>query len=119
MKLKKKKGIHVAFETIKRELGEFQKQKQTALNQIDIAITLYIHQLTGVPQVEYIENAAIPKDLSGGLVFTNASLKQLRATIERHVAKKAALRRLQKDLRKEYASKRYLLRLSTWSSSSP
>ncbi|EFJ06498.1 hypothetical protein SELMODRAFT_430652 [Selaginella moellendorffii] len=46
-----------------------------------LEITLYMHQLTGMPQVEYIENAAIPKDLSGGLIFTNALLKQLRAMI--------------------------------------
>jgi hypothetical protein len=53
-------------------------------------------------QIEYIEDGDLPQDMSKGLVFDNNVFQQLRETIKEHLKSKHALKKLQRDLRKEH-----------------
>ncbi|KAJ7531942.1 hypothetical protein O6H91_14G065800 [Diphasiastrum complanatum] len=97
-RLKKRKAIDAALQSIERDMEEFQKEKQNALNQIDIVLSLYMNQ------VEYVVDGKMSEELSGALVFGNSSLKNLKATIQQHVGEKVALRQLQKELQNQHSA---------------
>lgn len=43
---KKLKTVEAAMKAVEKEMDDFQKEKQGALNQIDVALTLSLHQVT-------------------------------------------------------------------------
>jgi len=94
--LKKQKTNEMSLKTIDKEIQEFQKEKQNSLNQIDVIITLKMHQM------EYLVEGKLPEDLGEGLVFSRGELQRLHDRIKELVGEKGALRRQQKELRKEH-----------------
>ncbi|KAI5061173.1 hypothetical protein GOP47_0023678 [Adiantum capillus-veneris] len=95
-KLKKKKSIETALASLEKEMEDFQKEKQNCLNQIDAVLTLYMHQL------EHLPDAKLPDDLSQALIFSNTVINELKETIKDHGTETAALKKLQKELKKEH-----------------
>ncbi|KAH7291709.1 hypothetical protein KP509_29G029600 [Ceratopteris richardii] len=95
-KLKKKKAIETALASLEKEMEDFQKEKQNSLNQIDAVLPLYMHQLENLP------DGKLPDDLSGVLVFSNKVINQLKETIKDHNTETVALKKLQKELKKEH-----------------
>lgn len=57
-----------------------------------------------LPQVEFMVNGVMPKDLSAGIVFSLRELQGLKDRIEAHGQEKTALKKLHKELRKQHAS---------------
>ncbi len=57
-----------------------------------------------LPQVEFMVNGVMPKDLSAGIVFSLQELQGLKDQIEAHGQEKTALKKLHKELRKQHAS---------------
>ncbi|MCO5556748.1 hypothetical protein L7F22_010300 [Adiantum nelumboides] len=95
-KLKKKKAIETALVGLVKEMEDFQKEKQNSLNQIDAVLTLYMHQL------EHLPDSKLPDDLSEALVFSNTVINELKETIKDHGTETVALKKLQKELKKEH-----------------
>eukprot|EP00899_Mesostigma_viride_P010867 jgi/Mesvir1/19782/Mv13079-RA.2 len=97
--LKKQRTIEAAIKVIEEETQEFQKVKQNKLNEIDVVLTLKMHQM------EYLdEDGSLPKDLSQGVVFSNAVLGRLKERVRELIAEKASLRKQQVGLRKEHVA---------------
>mgnify|MGYP001188008898 CR=1 FL=1 len=93
---KKQKFVEQSMKAVNSEITQFQKEKQSKLNEIDVIITLKMHQ------VEFLEKGRLPTDLGQGLVFSGKSLESLRGRVKDLVQEKAALKRQQKELRKEH-----------------
>eukprot|EP00898_Chlorokybus_atmophyticus_P007049 jgi/Chlat1/7345/Chrsp59S06953 len=53
-------------------------------------------------KIEYLEDGNLPQNLSEGLVFSNDALRRLKERIRELGAEKAALRRQQRELRREH-----------------
>ena len=93
---KKHKMVESSLKAINKDIVEFQKEKQGKLNEIDVIVTLKMHQ------VEYIVDGQLPADRSEGLVFSRKALQGLHDRVQGLIQEKAALRRQQKELRKEH-----------------
>ncbi|KAL3702172.1 hypothetical protein R1sor_020194 [Riccia sorocarpa] len=94
--VKKKKLTDASLESGEKEIAVFQKEKQFSLNEIDIVLSLKMHQ------IEYLEDGEMPEDLSGGLVFDNAVFQNLKDIIADHMKAKLSLKELHTELRKEH-----------------
>ena len=68
----RRRVAEAALKKIDEEITDFQKEKQSKLNDIDMVITLKMHQM------EYLVDGRLPDDISQGLVFSNASLRRLK-----------------------------------------
>lgn len=95
---KKAKTVGKTLATLEQEMFEFQKEKLETLNAIESTVTLRLRQ------VEYLYEGKIPNDLAEGIVFSRSVLDGLQRRIEELVGEKSALRRQQRDLRREHAS---------------
>ncbi|MEM8709793.1 MAG: amidohydrolase family protein [Planctomycetota bacterium] len=95
---KKQKNIETGLKALDGEMTAFQKEKQGKLNEIDVVVTLRAHQM------EYLVDERLPEDLSQALVFSGGALSRLRSRIKELVQEKAALRRQQKELRREHVN---------------
>lgn len=69
---KKQKLVEIALAKINQDIIEFQKEKQGKLNEIDVVVTLAMHQM------EYLVEQKLPYDLSQALVFSNTELEKLK-----------------------------------------
>jgi len=96
--LKKDKAIDAAMVSTESDIQEFQNLKQRRLNEIDVVVTLKLHQL------QCLINDKLPLDTSDCIVFTNSGLEQLTANIERLKSEKKELEREQKRLKKEHVT---------------
>jgi len=94
--MKKQKLIESSLKSIDGEIQEFQKEKQSKLNEIDVIVTLKMHQM------EYLVNGKLPEDLSVGLVFSNDELRRLKNRIKELIEEKSDLKKKQKDLRGDH-----------------
>ncbi|KAL2620171.1 hypothetical protein R1flu_000376 [Riccia fluitans] len=94
--VKKKKLTDASLESVEKEIAIFQKEKQYSLNEIDIVLSLKMHQ------IEFLEGGELPEDLSRGLVFDNAVFQNLKDIIADHMKAKQSLKKLHKELRKEH-----------------
>lgn len=74
--LKKEKIIDQALRATETEIQEFQTQKQQKLNELDVIVTLHLHQ------IQFTERGALPADLGPALVFVNEGLLKLRNRIK-------------------------------------
>jgi len=93
---KKQKVVEGSLQKINQDIIEFQKEKQGKLNEIDVVVTLSMHQM------EYLVDGKLPYDLSQALVFSNTELEKLKSRIKELDQEKVALRRQQQELRKEH-----------------
>uniref|UniRef100_A0A7S1SJP0 Cilia- and flagella-associated protein 44 n=1 Tax=Tetraselmis chuii TaxID=63592 RepID=A0A7S1SJP0_9CHLO len=93
---KKQKVVESSLQKINQDIIEFQKEKQGKLNEIDVVVTLSMHQM------EYLVDGKLPYDLSNALVFSNTELEKLKSRIKELDQEKIALRRQQQELRKEH-----------------
>ena len=71
---KKQKLVETSLGKINQDIIEFQKEKQGKLNEIDVVVTLAMHQM------EYLVDQKLPYDLSQALVFSNTELEKLKVT---------------------------------------
>ena len=69
---KKQKLVETSLSKINESIIEFQKEKQGKLNEIDVVVTLSMHQ------IEYLIDQKLPYDLSQALVFSNTELEKLK-----------------------------------------
>ncbi|XP_071957578.1 cilia- and flagella-associated protein 44-like isoform X2 [Antedon mediterranea] len=93
---RKQKIIDNALSTAEGDLEAFQLEKQQKLNELDIVVTLKLHQ------VEHVVNGSLPQDLSSTLVFTNNSMVRLQRRITELKEEKTAQRRLYKEHRQQH-----------------
>lgn len=72
----KLKRIEQSLAATETDIREFQQEKQASLNEIDVMVMLYAHQ------IEYLVDGRLPMDLSGAVVFSNKELARLRKRID-------------------------------------
>ncbi|GFH29070.1 uncharacterized protein HaLaN_27665, partial [Haematococcus lacustris] len=93
---KKQKLVEQGLALVNQDITEFQKEKQGALNQIDVVVNLRMHQ------VEYLVDGRLPEDLSAALVFSSQELQRLKQRIDELDEEKAELRAKHRGLKKEH-----------------
>uniref|UniRef100_A0A061QH80 Wd repeat-containing protein 52 n=2 Tax=Tetraselmis sp. GSL018 TaxID=582737 RepID=A0A061QH80_9CHLO len=93
---KKQKLVETNLTKINQDIIEFQKEKQGRLNEIEVVVTLAMHQM------EFLVDQKLPSDLSQALVFSNTELEKLKSRIKELDYEKMSLRRQQQELRKEH-----------------
>ncbi|KAK9811670.1 hypothetical protein WJX72_008037 [[Myrmecia] bisecta] len=93
---KKQKVIDSVLKAINDEIIEFQKEKQGKLNEIDVTVTLRLHQ------IEFLEAGQLPEDLSQALVFSDRELARLQKRIQELGGEKGDLRQAQQELKREH-----------------
>ncbi|XP_060071995.1 cilia- and flagella-associated protein 44-like [Ylistrum balloti] len=84
---KKAKVIDAGLKTAANDLEAFQLEKQQKLNELDVIVTLKLHQ------IQYMLNGQLPQDLSQTLVFESNGVVRLQQRIkelehEKHAQKK-------------------------------
>ncbi|KAJ8316119.1 hypothetical protein KUTeg_006133 [Tegillarca granosa] len=84
---KKSKVIDSALKTAQNDLEAFQLEKQQKLNDLDVVVTLKLHQ------IQYMINGVLPQDLGQTLVFESNGVTRLQQRIkelehEKHLQKK-------------------------------
>ncbi|XP_062616211.1 cilia- and flagella-associated protein 44-like [Saccostrea cucullata] len=84
---KKLKVVDGALKAAQNDLEAFQLEKQQKLNELDVVVTLKLHQ------IQYIINGILPQDLSQTLVFESHGVTRLQQRIkelehEKHMQKK-------------------------------
>ncbi|XP_030833850.1 cilia- and flagella-associated protein 44 isoform X2 [Strongylocentrotus purpuratus] len=94
--IKKQKIIENGLKTAEADLEQFQLEKQQKLNELDVIVTLRLHQ------VEHVVNGAVPQDLSQCLVFTNQAIRRLQQRIRELKEEKTAQRRHYKEHRQQH-----------------
>lgn len=67
----------------KKELEDFQKEKQKKINDLDIVVTMRLNQL------QYLEDGRLPNDLSQALAFDSQNLGSLQVRIKELQTEKA------------------------------
>jgi len=94
--VKKQKVLEMGLAAINQDITEFQKEKQQALNQIDVIVNLKMHQ------IEYLVDRRIPDDTSAGLVFSSRELERLKNRIHEMDQERLELKAKHKELKKEH-----------------
>ncbi|KAK3588814.1 hypothetical protein CHS0354_028462 [Potamilus streckersoni] len=84
---KKAKVIDTALKTAQNDLEAFQLEKQQKLNDLDVVVSLKLHQ------IQYMVNGVLPQDLSQTLIFDSSGVVRLQGRIkelqqEKHLQKK-------------------------------
>ena len=72
----KLKRLEQARHATEADIEDFQREKQAALNEIEVTVMVHAHQ------IEYLVDGKMPTDLSGALLFSNAELARLRSRID-------------------------------------
>lgn len=72
----KLKRVEQSLAATQNDIREFQMEKQAKLNEIQVMIMLYAHQ------IEYLEDDRLPADMSNAVVFSNDELARLRRRID-------------------------------------
>ena len=94
--VKKQKLVEQGMASIQQDITEFQREKQGRLNQIDVIVSLRLHQ------IEYLSDGKMPVDLSQALVFSRDELERLRRRVEELDNEKNDLKQHHKTLKKEH-----------------
>ncbi|GLC74134.1 Cilia- and flagella-associated protein 44 [Pleodorina starrii] len=95
---KKQRLVEQGLAAVNADMAEFQKEKQGRLNQVEVVVSLKMHQ------VEYLIDGCLPDDLSAALVFSATQLRRLQRRVDELEDEKAALRAAHKDLKREQAA---------------
>ena len=91
---KKDRILQGLLKTAEADIQEFQTEKQQKLNELDVVVTLRLHQ------IEYLSSRnTLPGNLSPALVFTNEGLSALKQRIKLLQQEKAGQRKQHKELR--------------------
>ncbi|XP_028405556.1 cilia- and flagella-associated protein 44-like [Dendronephthya gigantea] len=90
---KKSKVVGSALVAATSELEAFQREKQQKLNELDVVVTLKLHQ------IQYIVNNTMPQDLSTCLVFISSDQERLQKRIKELEQEKAEQKKLFRDNR--------------------
>jgi cilia- and flagella-associated protein 44 len=72
--VKKEKVIDAGLKAVELEIQQFQTFKQQRLNELDVVVTLRMHQ------VQCLVGGKLPTDLGHTIVFTNSGLTRLQVT---------------------------------------
>lgn len=96
--IKKEKVIHVSLKNTEASIEDFQTQKQQKLNELDVIVPLRLHQL------QYLENNALPADLSSALVFVEDGLRVLKGRIKELHEEKIDIKKSHWELKKMHVS---------------
>ncbi|CAH1796965.1 unnamed protein product [Owenia fusiformis] len=95
---KKAKVIDGALKNALGELEAFQLEKQRKLNELDVVVTLRLHQ------IQHMVNGVLPQDLSSCLVFDESGLVRLQHRIKELEHEKAMQKKQQKEAKKKHIS---------------
>ncbi|KAJ3125750.1 Cilia- and flagella-associated protein 44 [Physocladia obscura] len=96
--IKKEKVIDTALRSSESEIQDFQTQKQRKLNELDVIVPLRLHQ------IQYLENNALPQNLSQALIFVNNGLYKLKNRIKELQQEKLDIRKNHKELKKMHVA---------------
>ena len=88
----KLKRIEQSLAATETDIREFQQEKQASLNEIDVMVMLYAHQ------IEYLVDGRLPMDLNGAVVFSNKELARLRRRIDVRLQHRASTAYTHDDL---------------------
>ena len=72
----KLKRIEQALAATRSDICDFQREKQAALNELEVTVLLHAHQ------IEHLVDSRMPADLSDALVFSKTQLERLRCRID-------------------------------------
>ncbi|CAG2237888.1 CFAP44 [Mytilus edulis] len=95
---KKLKVIINALKTAQNDLEAFQLEKQQKLNELDVVVTLKLHQ------IQYMINAVLPQDLSQTLVFESNGVNRLQHRIKELEHEKQLQKKQMKEARKTHVT---------------
>ncbi|KAM5276565.1 cilia- and flagella-associated protein 44 isoform 2-T2 [Hipposideros larvatus] len=90
---KKIKNVATNLNAAEEALEAYQREKQQRLNELLVVIPLKLHQ------IEHVVFGEIPSDLSGTLVFSNRSLRQLQDRIVQLQEENSKQQKLNKEFR--------------------
>ncbi|KAL5020106.1 hypothetical protein ScPMuIL_002998 [Solemya velum] len=93
---KKSKIIDVGLKTAQNDLEAFQLEKQQKLNELDVVVTLKLHQ------IQYMINGILPQDLSQTLVFQSNGAIRLQQRIKELEHEKSSQKKHMKESRKKH-----------------
>lgn len=97
MQLKKQKTIEASLLAINNESLEYQKEKQSKLNTLGIALNVRLHQ------VQYLmADGRLPDDVSRGLLFNQHTQERLQVRISELDEDRAGLRARRAELHEEH-----------------
>jgi hypothetical protein len=83
---KKDKVIDAALKSAENEIQQFQTEKQQKLNELEVVLTLRLHQ------IQCLVNGQIPDSVVDCLVFESVGLKKLDQRVEQLVQEIGELR---------------------------
>ena len=95
---KKLKVIINALKTAQNDLEAFQLEKQQKLNELDVVVTLKLHQ------IQYMINGILPQDLSQTLVFESNGVARLQQRIKELEHEKQLQKKQMKESRKTHVT---------------
>lgn len=72
----KLKRVEQSLTATENDIRDFQREKQARLNEIEVMVMLYAHQ------IEYLEDDCLPADMSNAVLFSNEELARLRRRID-------------------------------------
>jgi hypothetical protein len=93
---KKAKVIEMAAKTAEQELEAFQLEKQRKLNELDVIVTLRLHQM------EYVVNCSLPGDLSQCLVFEAPGIVGLQRRIKELEQERLVQKREKREAKRQH-----------------
>lgn len=94
--VKKNKVINHGVKMAKNDLEAFHIEKQKKMNELDIVVTLNLHQ------IQYMQNGSLPADLTSCLVFHSGGVNQLASRIKGLQQEKAQQIRKFKELKRSH-----------------
>ncbi|ESO88398.1 hypothetical protein LOTGIDRAFT_193297 [Lottia gigantea] len=93
---KKAKVIDASLKYAQNDLEAFQLEKQQKLNELDVVVTLRLHQIL------HIVNSVLPQDLSQTLVFESSGVERLQHRIKELEHEKHLQKKQMKESRKKH-----------------
>ncbi|XP_074652110.1 cilia- and flagella-associated protein 44-like isoform X2 [Tubulanus polymorphus] len=93
---RKAKVIDGALKTAEGDLEAFQLEKQQKLNELDMVVTLKLHQ------IQHIVNNAMPQDLTNCLVFESTGLVRLQHRIKELEHEKQLQKKQMKEAKRKH-----------------
>ncbi|XP_052253766.1 cilia- and flagella-associated protein 44-like isoform X2 [Dreissena polymorpha] len=93
---KKSKVIDSGLKTAQQDLEAFQLEKQQKLNELDVVVSLKLHQ------IQYMVNGVLPQDLSHTLVFESHGVTRLQMRIKELEHEKHSQKKYMKESKKKH-----------------
>ncbi|XP_052805423.1 cilia- and flagella-associated protein 44-like isoform X2 [Mya arenaria] len=93
---KKSKVIDNGLKTAQQDLEAFQLEKQQKLNDLDVVVSLKLHQ------IQYMINGILPQDLSQTLVFESNGVTRLQLRIKELEQEKHSTKKYMRESKKKH-----------------